>query len=726
MDMGTRVPTAPSLSQSIAADVAELQSSFVTRVAIAAAAIGFASAMLSRPAGSMGKNTAFWLDMGVLAVGIVAVVAAQRQRGLAAVLLVLGPTALWGASLRLIGNPWLAFFGAALVLANYVVGHASGIGTLILVMATLLAVAPSQVRWPAIGLAGLTAGLAWLSLHGFAVALTWSQHSQQRTAELLADLRAQRGELNRTLKALGDTSEHLARVNQELALARQEAEEARMLKEHFVANVSHELRTPLNLIAGFAEIMYLDPDAYEGVNWTPELVGDVGELYRAARHLQSMVNDVLDLSRLDVARLPMVREMLSIESVARDAAETVAPLVRQRGLKLVLDLDGKPPQVFADRTRIRQVLINLLNNAVRFTEQGEIGVSATADAVSVTVSVRDTGVGISGDQIGRLFERFQQADAGLRTGSGAGLGLALSRQFIELHGGKIWAESKPGHGSIFRFSLPLPGAQPLSIVLQQTAISPAATDARPILLIEQDPGMAELLARHIQDRRIVRVVAGDDLAEQIGRWRPQCVAVNLAPDAPSTAWLDHLDEICDQHSVPIVRFSIPSQSWLMLGKVFDGSLGKPITRELLAETIGQGDFKSVLIADDDPGFVSLVSRLLRILRYPGRVFTAYSGLETVRIAREEQVDLVLLDLILPDISGFEVATRLAELPNGHAPRVVAVTATAFAEESMRHHGSHFTVSRSGGISAGSVIELISAAVEAVSPAYRTDVTVSRA
>ncbi len=101
-------------------------------------------------------------------------------------------------------------------------------------------------------------------------------------------------------------------------------------------------------------------------------------------------------------------------------------------------------------------------------------------------------------------------------------------------------------------------------------------------------------------------------------------------------------------------------------------------------------------------------------------------METVRIAREEQVDLVLLDLILPDISGFEVATQLAELPNGHAPRVVAVTATAFAEESMRHHGSHFTVSRSGGISAGSVIELISAAVEAVSPAYRTDVTVSRA
>ncbi len=717
---------ASALSQGLAADVAELQSSFLVRVASVVTAIGFVAAMLARPAPATGKNTAFWLNLALLAVGVVAVAVAQRRRDLAAVLLVVGPTALWMTSLGLLGSRWLPFFGAALVLGNYVVGHVSGIAALVLVTGGLLALAPPDVQWPAIGLAWLTAVLAWLSLRGFAIALTWSGHSQQRAAELLVDLRSQRGELNRTLKALSDTSEHLARVIQELALARQEAEEARMLKEHFVANVSHELRTPLNLIAGFAEIMYLDPDAYEGVDWTPELVGDVGELYRAARHLQSMVNDVLDLSRLDVARLPMVREMLGVEMVVREAAETVAPLVRQRGLRLILDLDDETPQVFADRTRIRQVLINLLNNAVRFTEQGEIGIATTADAGSVTVSVWDTGVGIPEDQIGKLFERFQQVDAGLRTGSGAGLGLALSRQFVEMHGGRIWAESTPGQGSVFRFSLPLPGMRPMSNVLHQTAAPSVGSETRPILLVEQDQGLAELLARHIQDRRIVRATSVTDVPELIGRWRPQCVAVNLVPDAPSEAWLGCLDEVCDQHNVPVLRFSIPSQSWLTLNPAFSGSLGKPVTREMLAETISQADYGSILVVDDDPGFVSLISRLLRILRYPGRVFTAYTGLEAVRIAREEKVDLVLLDLILPDISGFEVAARLAELSGADAPTIMAVTATAFAEESLRRHGSHFTISRSGGISAGAVMELISAAVEVVSPAYQADVTVSRA
>jgi len=147
---------------------------------------------------------------------------------------------------------------------------------------------------------------------------------------------------------------------------------------------------------------------------------------------------------------------------------------------------------------------------------------------------------------------------------------------------------------------------------------------------------------------------------------------------------------------------------------------------MLAETIGKEDYGSVLIVDDDPGFVSLVSRLLRILQFRGRVFTAYSGLEALRIAREEAVDLVLLDLILPDISGFEVAARLTKLSATHAPTIVAVTATAYAEESLRHHGSRFTITRSGGISAGSVIDLLRSAAAALAPAYREEVTVSRA
>jgi len=726
MSAGVQWPGSTALPQNLAADLAELQSGFLSRVAALALAIGFLSAMLARPASATSGDTAFWLDMGLLAVGIVAMSTASKYRAVATTLLVVGPTAIWAASLGLLGSPNLAYVGVALVLGNFVVGPVSGICALAVVTVVLVGLASPSVRWFSLGLVWLTAVLAWLSLRGFATALTWSQYSQQRSSELLAQLRVQRGQLNRTLKALQDTSEHLANVNQELSLARQEAEEARMLKEQFVANVSHELRTPLNLISGFAEIMYLDPDAYDGVQWSPELVGDLGELYRAAKHLQSLVNDILDLSRLDVVRLPMFREMLALGPVVRDAVDTVAPLIRQRGLTLACDLDAEMPLVFADRTRIRQVMINLLNNAVRFTEKGGIRVWMDASETAVTVHIQDTGVGIPEEQLGKLFTRFQQAEAGLRTGAGTGLGLALSREFVELHGGSIWAESIPGQGSVFSFALPLPGTQPISSTLRQTARPAPATDARPVVLVDQDQGVAEMLSRHIEDRRFVRAAHLDEVPELVKRWRPQCIVANLAPDTPPEAWIERSDQILERHSVPVIRCSIPSQSWLMLRTTFAGTLGKPISREMLAETIEADDYRSVLIVDDDSGFVSLVSRLLRILGFEGRVLTAYTGAEAIRIGGEERPDLVLLDLMLPDINGFEVASRIAETYEEDPPTVIAVTATTYPEESLRRHGSHFTITRSGGISPGRTIELLRCAIATLAPAYEEEVTVSSA
>jgi len=723
MNAGVQWRGSTAFPQGLVADLAELQSGFLSRVAALALGIGFLSAMLARPTSG---DVAFWLDMALLVVGIVAMVTAPKHRAVAATLLVIGPLAIWALSLALLGSSQVAFVGLALVLGNFVVGPVSGLCALGGVTAVLLVWAPSSVRWFALGLVWLEAILAWLSLRGFATALTWSQHSQQRSAELLAQLREQRGQLNRTLKALQDTSEHLASVNQELSLARQEAEEARTLKEQFVANVSHELRTPLNLISGFAEIMYLDPDAYEGVRWSPELVGDLGELYRAAKHLQSLVNDILDLSRLDVARLPMFREMLAVGPVVRDAVHTVAPLIRQRGLTLACDLDGEMPLVFADRTRIRQVVINLLNNAVRFTEKGGIRVWMDASDESVVVHIEDTGVGIPEDQLSKLFTRFQQAEAGLRTGAGAGLGLALSREFVELHGGSIWAESTPGQGSVFSFALPLPGAQPISSTLRQTARRTASPDKRPVVLVEQDQGVADMLSRHIEDRQFVRASRMDEVPELVKRWRPQCVVANLPPERPPEDWIACLDDISEQHSVPVIRCSIPSQSWLMLGTTFAGTLGKPVSREMVAQTIAGDNYGMVLIVDDDPGFVSLVSRLLRILGFEGNVLTAYTGEEAIRIGSEEKPDLVLLDLMLPDISGFEVASRLATACADAPPTVIAVTATAYPEESLRRHGSHFTITRSGGISAGRAIELLRCAIATLSPAYEEEVTVASA
>ncbi|MCD6519647.1 MAG: hypothetical protein J7M05_06965, partial [Anaerolineae bacterium] len=270
----------------------------------------------------------------------------------------------------------------------------------------------------------------------------WEREATLKQRSLIQQLRQRQGELNRALKALDIAYASLKRSNNELLIARQEAEEARALKEQFVANVSHELRTPLNLILGFVEMMYLSPESYPGENWTPTLRGDIEELYRASRHLESLVNDVLDLSRIDARHLPMVRELQDLREIIRDAPETIAPLLHQRGLAFSFTCPDELPQLFVDRTRIRQVMLNLLNNAARYTDHGGISVRISKTQDSLIVSVQDTGIGIPKDQQEKIFEVFHQADGGLRGRGGAGLGLALSRQFIEMHGGRMWVESE--------------------------------------------------------------------------------------------------------------------------------------------------------------------------------------------------------------------------------------------------------------------------------------------
>ncbi|MBC7234506.1 MAG: hypothetical protein H5T69_01600, partial [Chloroflexi bacterium] len=250
----------------------------------------------------------------------------------------------------------------------------------------------------------------------------WERALVLQQQESIERLRDHQGELNRTLKALDEAYVSLQRTNAELALARRQAEEARALKEHFVASVSHELRTPLNIIVGFAEMMYLSPEVYEGVVWTPALEGDIQEMYRASRHLRSLVDDILDLSRIDASRLPMYRELADIRVIVNDAAETMAPLFRQRGLFLKVKLPEDLPLLFIDRTRIRQVLLNLLNNALRFTDKGGVHIQVEQGDRAVTVGVHDTGVGIPEDKLELIFEEFAQADPALHSRGRAGLG----------------------------------------------------------------------------------------------------------------------------------------------------------------------------------------------------------------------------------------------------------------------------------------------------------------
>jgi signal transduction histidine kinase len=248
-----------------------------------------------------------------------------------------------------------------------------------------------------------------------------------------------------------------AYLAQRTALAQQlemaeKLREVDRLKTDFLARMSHELRTPLNSIIGFADVllMGLDGDLTERMTEDLELIRDGGH------HLRDIIGDILDMSRIEAGRLELTYETFDIRRVAADLMATVAPLAEQKGLAVQIDIDDGVGLMMADRTRVRQVLWNLVGNAIKFTDQGRIDVAVRPDDGKILFSVSDSGIGIAPEHLPRIFDHFSQIESGRRESvSGTGLGLSISKNLVELHGGRIWVESELGRGSVFRFALPV-------------------------------------------------------------------------------------------------------------------------------------------------------------------------------------------------------------------------------------------------------------------------------
>lgn len=629
--------------------------------------------------------------------------------------------------------PWAYYLSLVSILAGLLIGAGAALlaGVALSLGLTALhvltAVPPAATVLPALGLVWAAAWAAFLSSRSLYTALHWAFHSQHRATELLDQLRQRQGELNRTLAALREANERLARTNLELGIARERAEEARAAKEHFVANVSHELRTPLNLVVGFSEMMYLEPESYDGVAWSAELQSDVGELYRASRHLQSLVNDILDLSRIDAARLPTYRELTDLGPVLIEAVETVAPLLRQRGLQYTLELPTELPQLLIDRTRIRQVLLNLLNNAVRFTASGGITIRVARGSDAIEVGVHDTGEGIPSDRLEAIFERFQQSEGGTTRQQGAGLGLALSRQLVGLHGGRIWAESELGRGSTFRFTLPLPSAAVQAPVLRTPQSRRLADgDNAPVIVVDPDPSVADLVRRYLGDRPVLVAPAMPAAEALVEQEHPAAVLLNLPPDAPNDAWMEGPGPCCRRYRVPLILSSLLSASWMQRANNLNGCLSKPVSRESLRQVLQPycAVPGTVLVIDDNPGFARLMARMLRTLGLAAQVLMAHTAEDALHIARQAQPDVVLLDLLLPDMHGLVLAKALrAEQATRDTP-IIAVTATSYAEEALQSADGRYAVTVARGLSPGSVISLLGATLRVLHPAYEASVSTS--
>ena len=298
-------------------------------------------------------------------------------------------------------------------------------------------------------------------------ALVWAAHRQvveqgmwleghyETTRTMLQDARQHELELNHLREDWQNTLRQLALANERLAALRMVAEEARKSKAAFVAGVSHEFRTPLNIIIGMVNLMVEAPEIYDG-EFPPHAMEQLRIVYENCQHLTAMIDDVLDLSRVEAGRMTLHKQPVDLGELVRVSLAAVHPLIMEKGLRLGVTIADGLPAVLCDRTRIRQIILNLVSNAARLTEEGGIDVTLERSDHHVRIGVSDTGPGIARVDSERIFEPFRQGTGTTwRAKGGSGLGLSLSRTFVELHGGRIWFESELGLGTTFIVELPI-------------------------------------------------------------------------------------------------------------------------------------------------------------------------------------------------------------------------------------------------------------------------------
>ncbi|MHB0876504.1 MAG: ATP-binding response regulator [Anaerolineae bacterium] len=537
---------------------------------------------------------------------------------------------------------------------------------------------------------GFAALLAWALGGDIAQALVRAEASEQRSWQHAREAQQRRGELQRTSKTLRDMYALLERTNHELEVARREAEESKEIKARFAANISHELRTPLNLVMGFSHTMYASPEVYGDMVWPPELRVDIHEIYAASRHLLSMIDDILDLSRIEAQRLPLRLESTNIASLAKEAGATGEGLLRGKRVTMSVNVPGDLPEVMVDRTRIRQVLYNLISNAIRFTDTGEIRVAARPSNGEIEVTVSDTGTGIAAEDLGTIFDEFSQARGPITSGrGGAGLGLAVCREFVQLHGGRIGVDSEVGKGSTFRFTIPLPGmgkARSRVVYYQPEGWSPPLprnTLGKSAVVLAPDEASARAVARGIPGYRTIPITDVSALPDVVNAEHPAGVIlvkdplVSAGGPTPESIWA-----ASGRTDLGVIEYEMPIESLAKQQLQVEAYLPKPVRSERLVEAIGESQAHPdrFLVVDDDPSFRTLMERVLHSAFPQAQTRLCAGGEEALAVLALAPYDVVILDLLMPGMAGVEFLFEARRRDLLGAAKVMVTTGASYADE----------------------------------------------
>lgn len=490
-------------------------------------------------------------------------------------------------------------------------------------------------------------------------------------------------QINKNLQELNENLESVVKDRTaEAEAARDEAIEANLAKSNFLANMSHELRTPLNAIIGYSEILHEEAQDLGHEDYLP----DLAKIQSAGRHLLSLINDVLDISKIEAGMIDIYLEEFDITETVQDVAVTVGPLVEQNGNKLDVVCPQDIGAMHSDLIKVRQSLINILSNACKFTQNGTITLSVSREsrdqAEWISFAISDAGIGMTKDQVEKVFGAFTQADSSTtRQFGGTGLGLAITRTFCNLLGGDISATSEPGEGSTFTILLP---AQVTVSPAYETK-APGDTEilpswAKKVLVIDDDPGVRDLLTRHLTHSgyRVTAAASGDEGLRAVHESHPDAITLDvLMPNMDGWTVLNRLKDDPETANIPVIVISMLDSRDVGFSLGAADYLPKPVSRERLISTLqthcpDRATKRRVLIVEDDEATRDVMGRML--INDDWEVDEAPNGQLGLDHIAVSSPDIIILDLMMPIMDGFEFLGEMRKMPDWADIPVVVVTA----------------------------------------------------
>ena len=500
---------------------------------------------------------------------------------------------------------------------------------------------------------------------------------------------------------------------EKLRQARDAALEASQAKSIFLANMSHELRTPLNAVIGYSEMIleeieYSRQSGQTGTDAAAEFVPDLERIHSAGRHLLSLISHILDLSKIEAGKMTTHIERFDIPELVNDIVATIQPLANQNENQLRIKLAEDLSTMCSDSTKVRQILFNLLSNACKFTTKGIITLSAELDSESdqVIFSVQDTGIGMTAEQAAKVFDAFNQADGSTtREFGGTGLGLTITSHFCALLNGEIGVSSSPGEGTTFTARIarnleehpeaqkdepsPSTGSQPDRQQAPQ-AEAPQNDNADTVLVIDDDATVRDLLRRMLEREgfRVVTAATGSEglfVARQIS---PCAITLDvMMPSMDGWTMLSRLKEDPDLSKIPVIMVSMLSEEKRGYALGADHYLLKPVQRQALVEILDRyrqdpESTRSILLLEDDEPTRSLMRRILTADGW--HVTEAKNGVDGLHALEQITPALILLDLMMPEMDGFEFLERLRQNASHRNIPVVVLTAMELTAEDQAH------------------------------------------